>query len=48
MGYSFKRYKKITTTNAFQNILEESNPKSNKIRVDKDNEFYNRSIKSWL
>ena len=48
MGYSFKRQKRITITNAFQKILDESNHKPNKILVDKDSEFHNRSIKSWL
>ena len=39
----------ITTTNAFQKMLDESNCKPNKIWVDKDfYEFYNRSMKSWL
>ena len=38
----------ITTTNAFQKILDESNRKPNKIWVDKSSEFYNRSVKSWL
>ena len=37
-----------TVTNAFQNILDESNRKLNKIWVDKDCEFCNRSIKSFL
>ena len=36
MGYSFK---KITTTNAFQKILYESNHKPNKMWVDKGSEF---------
>ena len=35
-------------TNAFQNILNESKRKPNKIWVDKGSEFYNRSMKSWL
>ena len=43
-----KDKKGITVTNAFQNILKESNRTSNKIWVDKGNEFYNRSVKSWL
>ena len=38
----------ITITNAFQEILKESNRKPNKIWVDKGSEFYNRSTKSWL
>ena len=43
-----KDKKVITIANAFQNILKESNRKPNKIWVDKVNEFYNRSVKSWL
>ena len=43
-----KDKKRITTTNAFQNVLGESNRKPNKIWEDKGSEFYNRSIKSWL
>ena len=43
-----KDKKGITITNDFQNILNESNRKPNKIWVEKGSEFYNRSIKSWL
>ena len=43
-----KDKKGITITNAFQKMLEDPNQKSNKISVDKDSEFYNRSVKSWL
>ena len=43
-----KDKKVITITNAFQNILDESNHKPNKIWVDKGSEFYNRITKSWL
>ena len=42
-----KDKKGITITNAFQNILNESNRKQNKIWVDKGSEFYNRSMKLW-
>ena len=35
-------------TNVFQNILDESSRKPDKLWVDKGSEFYNRSIKSWL
>ena len=35
-------------TNGFQNILDESNRKPNKIWVDIDSEFYKRLMKSWL
>ena len=38
----------IAITNAFQEILDESGHKPNKIWVDKGSEFYNRSMKSWL
>ena len=38
----------ITITNAFQNILKESNRKASKIWVDKGSEFSIRSVKSWL
>ena len=43
-----KDKKTITTTNAFQKILDECNCKPNKIWVDKSSEFYNRSMKPWL
>ena len=43
-----KDKKGITITNAFQSILEESNRKPKKLWVDKGNNFYNRSMKSWL
>ena len=39
---------KITITNAFQKVLDESNGKPNKTWADKGREFYNRSMKSWL
>ena len=39
---------KNNTANAFQQILDESNCKPNKTKVDKGSEFYNRSMKSWL
>ena len=48
MGCSLKNKKGITITNAFQKILDESKCKPNKIWVDKDIEFYNRSVKSFL
>ena len=38
----------IMITNAFQKIFDESNRKPNKIWVDRDSEFYNRLMKSWL
>ena len=43
-----KDKKGITITNAFQKMLGESKHKPNKMSVDKDNEFHNRSMKSWL
>ena len=43
-----KDKKGITITKAFQEILYESGRSPNKIWVDDDSEFYNRSIKSWL
>ena len=45
---SLKFKKGIAIANAFQKILDKSNPKSSKIWVDKNSEFYNRSVKSWL
>ena len=38
--------KGITISNTFQKILDESNRKKNKMRVDKGNKFYNRSMMS--
>ena len=43
-----KGEKDITITNAFQNIIDESNRKPNKTWVDKGTEFPNKSMKSWL
>ena len=45
---ALKDKKSIGITNTFQKILKESNNKSNKVWVDKGNEFYNRSMKSFL
>ena len=45
---SLKFKKGIAIANAFQKILDKSNPESSKIWVDKNSEFYNRSVKSWL
>ena len=42
------KLKKNIITNALQNILDESNRKTNKIWVDIGCEFYNRSMKSFL
>ena len=46
--YLWKIKKGITITDVFQKILDESNHKPNKIRVDKGSEFYNRAMISWL
>ena len=48
MGYSIplKNKKGIIITTAVQKFLDELKRKPNKIWVDKDSEFYNRSIKS--
>ena len=43
---SLKDEKGITITKAFQEVLDKSGRKPNKIGVDKGSEFYNRSIKS--
>ena len=43
-----KDKKGITISNAFQNILDESNRKANIIWVNKSSEFYNISMKSFL
>ena len=48
MGFPSKDKKGVTIVNAFQNILNDSKRKPNKIKVDKGSEFYNRSMKSWL
>ena len=47
MGCSFIKDKKgITSTNSFQEILDESGCKGNKMRSDKCSEFYNKLMKS--
>ena len=46
--YTHGLKRRTTITNAFQKNLDESNRKPHKIWVDKGNEFYNRSMKSWL
>ena len=45
---SLKDKNRIPITNVFQQKLDESNCKPNKIRVDRGSEFYHRSVKSWL
>ena len=43
------KVKKVETiTNPFQNILKNSNKKSNKIWINKRSELYNNSFKKWL
>ena len=44
----FKDKKSITIIDAFQKNLNEWNHKPNQIWVDKNSEFYNGFIKSWL
>ena len=44
----FSKYTWVTITNAFRKFLKESNCKPDKIWIDKESEFYNRSMKSWL
>ena len=43
-----KDKKGITITNSFKEIRNDLNHKSNQTWVDQGNEFYNRSMKSWL
>ena len=43
-----KHRKGITITNTFENILDTSKRKPNKIWVDKESEFYNWSMNYWL
>ena len=45
---ALKDKKGTSITNAFQNLLDESNRKPNKTLEDKGSEFYNRSMKSFL
>ena len=37
----------ITFTKAFEDILDNSNRKPNKICVDKGKKFYNESLNKW-
>ena len=43
-----KDKKGVTIVNAFQEFLDKSGCKPNKIWVDKGSEFYNSSFKKWL
>ena len=45
---ALKDKKGIAIANAFEKILTETSHKPNKIWVDKDSEFYNKSMKSFL
>ena len=46
--YPLKDEKGVAITNAFKNILDESNRKPNKIWLEKGSKFCNRSMKSFL
>ena len=48
MVVPLKNKKFITIVNAFLNILNESGLKPSKIWIDKNREFYKRSMKTWL
>ena len=48
MVVPLKDMKVITITIAFQKILDESNTKSSKVLLEKSNNVYNRSMKTWL
>ena len=43
-----KDKKDVSTVSAFQEILDDSKRKPNKIWVDKGSEFYNNYFKKWL
>ena len=43
-----KGKKGATIVKAFQNVLDKSDCKPNKLWVDKISEFYNNSFKKWL
>ena len=45
---SLRNKTSIAVTNALQKFLNESGRKPNKTWAEKGNEFYNRSMKSWL
>ena len=48
MSCSFERQKRITNVNTFQEILDSSNRKPNKIWVDQAGEFYSNIFKRFL
>ena len=43
-----KDKKGVSTVDAFQKILDDSDRKPNKVWVDKGSEFYNNSFTKWL
>ena len=43
-----KDKKDVSSVDAFQKILDDSNRKPSKIWVDKRSEFYSNSLKKWL
>ena len=43
-----KDKKDVSSVDAFQKILDDSNRKPNKIWINKESEFYNNSFKKWL
>ena len=45
---TLKDKKGVTIVNAFQNILDNSKRKPNKIWVDQSSELYKNSFKKWL
>ena len=47
-AFTLKGKKGISITGAFQELVDETSLKPNKICVDKGRERYNRSMKSWL
>ena len=47
-GIPSKDKKGVSIVNAFQKIFKKSNPKPNKIWVDKGSKFYNNTFKKWI
>ena len=43
-----KDKKDVSSVDAFQKILDDSNRKPNKTWINKESEFYNNSFKKWL
>ena len=41
-------FESVTIVDAFQKVFDDLKRKPNKIWVDQESEFYNRSMKSWL